>query len=138
VLGKSNYLFRDQVFELELFEDSAQNFIEQSIALAADELAAYYSVLLSGTDNRMEVNLTVTGIANAEDYAGLLNYVGQLTDVNAYHIATVKGQTIQLKLVTGGQLRQLVETIALNRNLQPVGDLVRDDNQIYMSYQWNR
>jgi len=138
VLGKSNYLFRNQVFELELFEESIETFMEQSIALAADELAAYYAVLLSGTDSSMEVNMTVTGITSAEDYAGLLSYVDQLTDVNEHHIVRVKDQTIQLKLVTGGQLRQLVETIALNRSMQPVGDLVREDNQVYMSYRWSR
>lgn len=138
VLGKSNYLFRGQVFELELFEESAETFIGQSIALAADELSAYYAVLLSGIDSSMEVNLTVEGITSAEDYAGLLNYVSQLTNVNAYQIDRVKNQTILLKLKTGGQLRQLVESIALNRRLQPVGELVREDNQVYMSYQWNR
>jgi len=86
----------------------------------------------------MEVNLTVSGISNAEDYAGLLDYVSELTDVNSFRIARVKEETIELKLGTGGQLRQLVETIALNRNLQPAGDLVRDDNQVYMSYQWQK
>ena len=138
VLGKSNYLFRNQVFELESYEESAQTFMENSIALAADELSAYYAVLLSGTDSSMEVNLTVSGVESAEDYAGLMNYVRQLTDVNSQRIVRVKGQTIELKLVTGGQLRQLVETIALNRNLQPAGELVRDDNQVYMSYRWSR
>ncbi len=138
VLGRSNYLFRNQVFELELFEESVETLVEQSIALAVDELSAYYAVLLSGTDSSMEVNLTVNGITSAEDYASLLGYIAQLTDVNEHHIVRVKDQTIQLKLVTGGQLRQLVETIALNRNMQPDGDLVRMDNQVFMSYWWNR
>jgi hypothetical protein len=138
VFGRSNYLFRNQVFELELFEESVETFVEQSIALAVDELSAYYAVLLSGTDSSMEVNLTVNGITSAEDYASLLGYIAQLTDVNEHHIVRVKDQTIQLKLVTGGQLRQLVETIALNRNMQPDGDLVRMDNQVFMSYWWNR
>ncbi len=138
VLGRSNYLFRNQVFELELFEESVETFVEQSIALAADELSAYYAVLLSGTDSSMEVNLTVNGITSAEDYASLLGYIAQLTDVNEHHIVRVKDQTIQLKLVTGGQLRQLVETIALNRSMQPDGDLVRMDNQVFMSYWWNK
>ena len=71
MLGKSNYLFRNQVFELEAFEESAETFITQSIGLAADELSAYYAILLSGTDSGMEVNLTVEGIGSAEDYAGL-------------------------------------------------------------------
>ena len=138
VLGKSNYLFRGQVFELDAFEEPLESFLQQSVALAADELAGYYAVLLSGTDSNMEVNLTVEGIRSAEDYAGLLHYVSQLTDVNGLRIARVKDQTIELRLSTGGQLRQLVETIALNRNLQPAGELVREDNQVYLSYLWNR
>jgi len=138
VLGKSNYLFRGQVFEMETYEQPAETFIRDSIGLAADEMAAYYAVRLSGTESTMEVNLTVSGISNAEDYAGLLDYVSELTDVNSFRIARVKEETIELKLGTGGQLRQLVETIALNRNLQPAGDLVRDDNQVYMSYQWQK
>lgn len=138
VIGKSSYLFRDQVMALESFEDSEEEFLRDSIDLAARELSAYYAVLLSGTDSNMEVNLTVNGIDSVEDYAGLLDYVGQLTDVNDIHIDSVDQETVKLKLSTGGQLRQLVETIALNRNMTPTGELVRNDNQVYMSYRWNR
>ena len=138
VIGKSSYLLRDQVLELETLEATADSFISDSIDLATRELAGYYAILLSGTDSSVEVNLTVAGIATAEDYAGLLAYVTGLTDVNGYQIASVNRDTVNLKLSTGGQLRQLVETIALNRTLLPTGDLTRDDNQIYLSYQWNK
>ncbi|MDG2175460.1 MAG: DUF2066 domain-containing protein [Gammaproteobacteria bacterium] len=138
VLGESNYLFRDQVLSLESFEESAEDFLKSSISMAANELSGYYAVLLSGTDSEIKVNLTVEGIHDAEDYAGLLNYVGRLTNVNAFQITSVDNESIELILSTGGQLRQLVETIALNRNLLPVSELVRENNQVYMSYQWNQ
>ncbi len=137
VFGKSNYLFRDQVFEVEMFEQSAETFIRGSVSLATDEISAYYAVLLSGTDSSIEVNLTVEGIKSAEDYAALLEYVANLTDVNNYQVAAVENQTIMLRLSTGGQIRQLVETIALSRTLEPLDDLIRDDDQVYMTYQWN-
>ncbi len=137
VFGKSHYLFRDQVFELETFEQSEQSFIRQSVSLATDEISAYYAVLLSGTDSNIQVSLTVEGIKSAEDYAALLAYVANLTDVNDYQVAAVENQTIILRLSTGGQIRQLVETIALSRTLEPIDELIRDDNQVYMSYQWN-
>jgi len=137
VFGKSNYLFRGQVFEVEMFEQTAESFIRESVSMATDEISAYYAVLLSGTDNSIEVNLTVQGIKSAEDYAALLDYVANLTDVNDYQVATVENQTIMLRLSTGGQIRQLVETIALSRTLVPLDDLIRNDNQVYMSYQWN-
>lgn len=138
VVGKASYLLRDQVMSLDAFEEPLAAFIGDSIDLATRELSGYYAVLLSGTDSAIEVNLTVEDIDSAEDYAGLLSYVGQLTDVNDVHIASVNQDVVRLRLSTGGQLRQLVETIALNRNLAPTGDLVRNDNQVYMSYRWNR
>ena len=137
VFGKSNYLFRDQVLELEVFDALIENFIQESVALATEEISSYYAVLLSGTDSSIEVNLTVEGIASAADYAALLDYVTRLTDVNDYQIASVENQKIMLRLSTGGQIRQLVETIALNRTLMPLGELLRNDNQVYMTYQWN-
>ena len=137
VFGKSNHLFRDQIFEVEMFEQSAESFIQESVALATDEISAYYAVLLSGTDSSIEVNLTVEGIKSAEDYAALLDYVANLTDVNDYQVAAVENQTIMLRLSTGGQIRQLVETIALSRTLEPLDELIRNDNQVFMSYQWN-
>ena len=137
VFGKSNHLFRDQIFEVEMFEQSAESFIRESVALATNEISAYYAVLLSGTDSSIEVNLTVEGIKSAEDYAALLDYVANLTDVNDYQVAAVENQTIMLRLSTGGQIRQLVETIALSRTLEPLDELIRNDNQVFMSYQWN-
>ena len=137
IFGKSNYLFRDQVLEIEAFDALIESFIQESIALATKEISSYYAVLLSGTDSSIEVNLTVEGIVSAADYAALLDYVTRLTDVNDYQIASVENQKIMLRLSTGGQIRQLVETIALNRTLMPLGELLRNDNQVYMTYQWN-
>lgn len=138
VLGKSSYLFRSQILELEMYEEPVESFISASVALASNELSSYYAVLLSGTDSNIEVRLTVEGVKSAEDYAGLLNYVSGLTDVNAYQVSSVSNETIQLTLYTGGQLRQLVEAIALNRNLLPISELLREDNQVYMSFLWNQ
>jgi uncharacterized protein len=137
IFGKSNYLFRGQVFEIEVFDAAIDNFIKDSVALATKEISAYYAILLSGTDSSIEVNLTVEGVSSAADYAALLDYVTRLTDVNDYQIASVENQKIMLRLSTGGQIRQLVETIALNRTLLPLGELLRNDNQVYMTYQWN-
>lgn len=137
IFGKSNYLFRGQVHEIEVFEESLDAFVEESIALATEEISTYYAVLLSGTDSSIEVNLAVEGIESAADYAALLDYVSRLTDVNDFQISSVENQKIMLRLSTGGQIRQLVETIALNRTLLPQGELLRNDNQVYMTYQWN-
>jgi len=137
VLGKSTYTLRDQTLTLEAFEEPLESFVSDSIALSADELSAYYAILLSGTQSNLEVRLTVEGIEGVEDYAGLLNYIRELADVNSFKVVSVDNQTIELALSTGGQIRQLVETIALNRNMLPVSEVLRDENNVTMSYRWS-
>ncbi len=136
VLGKSTYMLRDQALTLEAFEEPLESFVSDSIALSTNELSAYYAILLSGTQSNLEVRLTVEGIEGVEDYAGLLNYVSELADVNSFKVVSVDNQTIELALSTGGQIRQLVETIALNRNMLPVSEVLRDENNVTMSYRW--
>lgn len=135
-LGKSLYLFRNRSLSYDSFEEPAEDFIDNSVSLAAEELSGYYAVLLSGGSGNTRVNMTIEGIDSAKDYAGLLNYVGSLTDVNSYQIVSVKQNILLLELATGGQLRQLVETIALEQNLEATGGLNRDFNGVYLYYRW--
>lgn len=135
-LGKSLYLFRERSLAYDSFEEPVDIFITKATSLAAEELSGNYSILLSGGSGEAKVSLTVEGIQTAKDYAGLLNYVGNLTDVNAYQIISVKRGSILLELSTGGQLRQLVETIALGENLESVVELNRDTDGVYMYYRW--
>ena len=136
VIAKAVYIFRDRVLEFEALESPLEPFLDSSIDMAAQELAGYYAILLSGVDNSTEVLLTVDGIRNLTDYSGLLQYLGNLAVVNSVQLLGADGSTVQLQLRTGGQFRQLIESIALDRRMNAIGDVSRREQQIFMHYQW--
>jgi len=136
VIGKATYLFREQMLEFEVLEGQLPDFLAGSIDLAATELAGYYAVLLSGIDSSTELLLTVEGIDSVTDYAALLQYLGSLAAVNNVQIASVENSTVELQLRTGGQFRQLIESIALDRRMGAQGEVARENNRVFMRYQW--
>jgi hypothetical protein len=138
VIGKAVYIFRDRVLELEALESPLEPFLDDSIELVAQELASYYAILLSGVDSGpdTEVRLTIDGIGSAAAYAALLQYLNGLTVINNVEIIGVRGSTLELALRTGGQVPQLIETIALDRRLRALGQAPGTGPQVQMHYQW--
>lgn len=136
VLAKSLYFFRDNVFSYEEFELDEEEFINGSINLATNELSQYYAVLISGTENSVRINLQVDGVNSPEDYAALLNFLNSLEGVSSFQLTRAASSSLNLQLETGGQIRQLVETIALEPNLQEVVEFSRTDNNVSMHYRW--
>ena len=135
-LGRAKYLFRNQTRDMELYGNSLAALVEPAVNQVANELSAYYSVQLNSTDARIKVFMQVDGVEDLEDYARLLRYVEGLTDVHGYTVSHVQDSTIQLELSTGGQVRQLMESIALGRNMQAVTDITREGEQLFVHYRW--
>jgi uncharacterized protein len=136
LLARSLYFFRGNVYSYEEFELSEEDFIRGSINLSSSELSQYYSVLISGTENSVKVNMQVDDINNPEDYAALLNYLNALEGVSSFQLTRAHESSLILQLETGGQLRQLVETIALEPSLQEVVELSRAGDAVSMHYRW--
>ena len=136
IFARSLYFFRDNVFSYEEFELSEEDFIRGSVNLATNELSQYYSVLISGTESSVKVNMQVDGINSTEDYSQLLKYLSALNGVKSFQLTRVQNSSLSLELDTGGQLRQLVETIALESFLQEVAELRRTDEAVSMHYRW--
>ncbi len=135
-ISKAQYLFRDQVVELNFIEDSLQPAIEGSINLVAEQLAGNYAVLLSGSEGSTEVLMTVEGIKGPKDYSELMQYANNMTTVDKVDIVSVANGAVQLRLFTSGQLRQLIEAIALDRRMSPVVEATRTGEQVAMHYEW--
>ena len=140
VIGKAVYIFRDRVLEFEAIESPLVPFIEGSVDLVAESLASYYAILLSGADDGggEEVRLKVEGVGSASDYAGLLHYLNDLAVVSGVQVLGAQGATLELQLETGGQSRQLVESIALDRRLTALGDVTRNGAQVQLHYRWSQ
>jgi hypothetical protein len=135
-VSKAQYLFRDQVVELNFIDDTLQPAIDGSIGLVAEQLAGHYAVLLSNSLGGTEVLMTVEGIKGTKDYAELMRYANGMTTVDKVDLVSVKNGAVQLRLFTSGQVRQLIEAIALDRRMSPVTDAIRTGEQIAMHYQW--
>lgn len=133
---KAQYLFRDQVMELNFIDDSLQPAVDGSVNLVAEQLAGNYAVLLSGTAGSTEVIMTVEGIKGPKDYADLMQYANNMTAVDKVDLVGVANGAVQLRLFTSGQLRQLIEAIAVDRRMSPVIDPTRTGEQVAMHYQW--
>lgn len=135
-IGKAQYLFRDQVIDLDFVENALQPVVEGTINLVAEQLASNYAVLLSGAEGNTEVIMTVDGIKGLKDYAELMQYTNGLTTVTKVDLVSVANGVVQLRLFTSGQLRQLMESIALDRKMSPVVDATRTGVDVAMHYQW--
>jgi hypothetical protein len=135
-ISRTQYLFRDQVVELNFIENSLEPAIEGSINLVAEQLAGNYAVLLSGSEGSTEVLMTVEGIKGPRDYAELMQYANNMTTVDKVDIVSVANGAVQLRLFTSGQLRQLIEAIALDRRMSPMVEATRTGEQVAMHYEW--
>jgi len=136
VFAKSQHLFRDQIAELDALESSLNNFLEESIGMVARELAANYSVTMSRIDNSTRIRLQVEGIGSIADYAGVLAYLQSLAMVQSVQVVRVEGELMELELGTGGQVRQFIDSMALDRRLVPLSDPVRQQQLINLLYRW--
>src|SRR5690606_3527527 len=123
--------------DLESFEDPEASFLESAIALAAEELAATFAVRLSAsTSDVAAVTLHVSGVRGLNDYAELLRYIDELAVVNSVQVLAAEGEDLTLQVRAGGQLRQLLETLALERRLSQQSEPERVGQEFTVRYLW--
>ena len=82
--------------------------------------------------------MTVDGIKGLKDYAELMQYATNMTTVDKVDLVSVENGAVQLRLVTSGQLRQLIEAIALDKRMYPVTEATRLGAGISMHYEWQQ
>ncbi len=84
--------------------------------LVADELAARYAVLDRGL---RRLDLAISAVHDAKDYAELLRYFGSLEFVEEVMVSSVSGDRLGVSLITPADPEQLLELFALDRRLFP-------------------
>jgi len=82
----------------------------------ADELASRYAVLGRGV---RRLDLQVSAVNDAADYAGLLRYFSGLEFVEQVQVTSVAGNRLGVWLLTGAQPDQLMELFRLDQRLFP-------------------
>jgi hypothetical protein len=137
VIARAEHHLGGLVSEADALEAPLEPFLADSIDLAARELASNYGVFASRVqDSGTQVSLSVAGIDSIADYAGVLRYLEALAVVQGVQVSRAEGSTLVLNVSAGGQLRQLIETLALDRRMLPLGDPVREGQAFNLSYQW--
>ncbi|MEQ8859256.1 MAG: DUF2066 domain-containing protein [Pseudomonadales bacterium] len=87
-----------------------------AVDLVADELAGRYAVLDRGT---RRVDLNVSALYGAVDYAELLRYLGGLEFVQDMTVSSVSGDRLGVSLLTAAGPEQLLELFRLDQRLFP-------------------
>jgi hypothetical protein len=82
--------------------------------LAADELAARYAVLDRGVQR---LDLAVSQVQDAGDYADLLRYLGGLEFVEQVSVNAVVGHRLGISIFTAASREQLMELFRLDQRL---------------------
>lgn len=140
VIARAEHHLGGLVQQVEVLESPLAPFLAASIDLAARELASAYGVFVSGAagpeDISTQASLKVDGVDSIEDYAGVLRYLEGLAVVKSIQLASANGATVVFDVSTGGQLRQFIETLALDRRLQALSDPVREEQRFNLDYQW--
>jgi hypothetical protein len=101
--------------------------------LVADELAARYAVLDRGV---RRLDLTVSAVSGARDYADLLRYLGGLEFVEQVSVHHADRDRLGLSLITAADRDQLLELFQLDRRLFP--DLLNDTPGPDLALVWQR
>ncbi len=116
------------------FEASGADMLGRAAAdLVADELAGRYAVLDRGL---RRLDLAISAVHDAHDYAELLRYFGSLEFVEQVMVSSVSGDRIGVSLITPADPEQLLELFALDRHLFP--DRLNDIPGAALQLVWQR
>lgn len=115
-LGNWEFWLEDDVRELEQQAEEPAQLGAAAADLVSNELAARFAVLDSGA-RRLE--LAVSAVESAADYADLLRYLGGLEIVDEVDVRFVSADRLGISLVTVAEPDQLQDLLRLDRRLLP-------------------
>lgn len=111
---------------------SADDLIAGMMDQLADALAQRYALDAS----RGSVILQIDGIHSLADYAGLSHYLETLTPVLDSSVLEVDGEEVLFRLITEGQIQQLIEIIRLDEKMLLVNQGYDAEGQAQLVYRW--
>jgi hypothetical protein len=138
VVARSVHFFRNRALQNEALELPAADFLSSTVSLVARELADNYGVLLTApaATGGESMVLTVDGVQGLGDYAALLDYLGKVPGISRLQVREVAVDRLAFSFTAAGQVRQLVENLALNRRLQTAASPVREAGGFMLRYRW--
>lgn len=135
-VGLWQFIFQNQATVFDGLDSDLQAYLHGPLDRITNQLASYFAIVPAATDQTY-VRLRVEGVDDLQAYSALLMYVRTLGLVRSVATASIDGSRLELDLGLQGNAQQLLELIALDRDLLPIagGENSRDTT---LHYRWTR
>lgn len=136
LVGLWQFIFQNQATVFDGFESDLQAYLYSPLDRITNQLANYFAIIPAATDQNY-VRLRVEGINDLRAYSSLLTYVRTLGLVRSVATAQLDGTQLELELGLQGDAQQLLELIALDRDLLPIASS-QGNSAVILHYRWTR
>ena len=136
LVGLWKFIFQDEADVFDGFDQDLQGYLYEPLDRVTNKLSSYFAIVPEEFTEQF-VRLTIEGINNLTAYSALLSYVSNLGLVQSVAAAELDGERLELELGLVGDVVQLYELIALDRDLLPIeSSFARSDSLLH--YRWTR
>jgi hypothetical protein len=136
LVGLWKFIFQDEADVFDGFDQDLQGYLYEPLDRVTNKLSSYFAIVPEESTEQF-VRLRIEGINNLTAYSALLSYVSNLGLVQSVAAAELDGERLELELGLVGDVVQLYELIALDRDLLPIeSSLSRSDSLLH--YRWTR
>ncbi len=118
--------------------DATGNTLSTCVANALDRLVDNFSAqyAIAANSSAEGIVLRVTGIANFDDYAAVLNYLRRLAAIKNAQPVSLRNDELLLQLKVEGSTEQLARQLALENRLTPTDNTASTPLPVTLSYRW--
>ena len=135
-VGLWQFIFQNQATVFDGFDVDLQAYLNAPLDRITNQLASYFAIVPASTDQNY-VRLRVEGVDDLQAYSALLTYVRTLGLVRSVAMTSIDGARLELEVGLQGSAQQLLELIALDRDLLPI-TASRNSEDPVLHYRWTR
>jgi hypothetical protein len=117
--GEWRYVSAEETADRRAAAVTGAVFIEQGVAMVAEELAGRYAVAAAG-NSFGGVTMRVAGVNSYADYAAIVSWLEKLELIDHANVQRISGDQLHLRLQTQADASQLVSLIELNAKFLPI------------------
>ena len=121
LVGLWQFTFQDTAMVFDGLDYEWTPYLRAPLARVTNQLAEYFAVVYEEVDPH-SVRLRVRGVESFATYNELMNYLRGLELVDTLTTTALEGSQLELQLSLEGEVQNLIEVIALERNLMPAMD----------------
>ena len=136
LLGLWQFQFQGETVVFDGFSTDLEAYLNAPLERVTSQLAQYFAIVPE-SNPAASVILRVDGISNLQDYSALVAYIGGLGLVDSVVASQVAGERLELQLGLVGEVQQLNELIALDRDLLPIESAASGSSGL-LHYRWTR